>query len=563
MTPTCSPVATRAVTEILPLLSGTMQGFRVWMSKHGWVLLPCVLFVCVALQLLRRPGAALETEVLEGVVRGVIAANKESVKLRAVQQEHAQQLASLRAELKDMVEERKQLRRGQDDLRAQIQANRLQPGLTSEQPKRSLGVKQPPRDMLPDGAGCGPVTYGVTRAPEESPRDATPDDTRLCAQYNWKPLGRQERPRRLFLGALVANEERLIFELLAAETLDLVSAFAFVEANMTLDNKANPRELRFCRGSTEDGQWLRGLFAGKGASVSIAAYTDMTHAKRDELEYIIRETIASAWVEQGMTHNDVGVLVDADESFSHQFMQAMKRCDVPGFRLKQPNPCRNPKIVSNTLIMEGYFDCVWNGEHNRGFHPDAVIGQCLEALNPGVDNSKVRREWNWHVSGGVDRPEQDGLWNMADLKFREGASPLGQDKIVTGGEWPTAFHFHNFWGADSRGTKALQFKYAAYGHSLGDTEGMGLEDIASVFKDVAFMINCFKGIHNDARSTKYREPLFWRTKEYNDTDLSNRFPVPRLFYNKPELVARYFVTNLGNKASTSLSGVSVHTPPPV
>ena len=110
------------------------------------------------------------------------------------------------------------------------------------------------------------------------------------------------------------------------------------------------------------------------------------------------------------------------------------------------------------------------------------------------------------MSGGVDRVEQDGLWNLADLKFRAGASPL-MDKLVTGGEWPTAFHFHNFWGADSQGAKALQFKYAAYGHSLGDTKGMELEDIAAVFKDVAFMIRCFKGAQDDARSTKHLEPV--------------------------------------------------------
>ena len=515
---------------------------RLSRSRIGWIV---SLGLCgwLALQVYYR-GLHIppyESDVLTKIEQGMLAAKNENAELRAILQDHTQQLASLRAQIQATPEKSRS-----DKSRDRLQKAAPPDEGSADESRPDISTTQdtqlPKHDVLTGVANCGVKSQpAVAKAADEISRQATEDDTRLCAKYSWKPLGEQAQPRRVFLGALVADEERLVFELLAAETAGVVSAFAFVEGNMTLDSKSNPRKLRFCQGSSKDGKWLEELFSTEKAVVAIGAYTDMSEAHKGEIEYIVREAVTDIWVKQGMTHNDVGILVDADETFTHEIMQAMKRCDVPGWQSRRSNRCRRPKLVSNTVIMEGYFNCVWKTE--SGFHPDAVIGHCLEALNPQVDSSNVTRSWDWTI--GVDRDEQDGLWNMADYKFRDGAMPV-IDQIVTGGEWPTAFHFHNFWGADSGGVKALQFKYKAYGHSLGDTENMALGEIGEVFDDVEFMRKCFKGIPDEQRSQKHwTEKGFWLTNEYKESDLRYEFPVPQLFYTKPEVFhSKHFVNTI-------------------
>ena len=252
---------------------------RVWLSQHRCLLLTlCVAcgLVMILQRFTPRHTASLETEVLEGLVQGVISANKENHRLSLVQQQHSKELEILRTQLKSLDDERLQLQRRHQDLRTQIHANRLTPSSRMPHPSTppqptpkvtSSTAAVAPRDILQELPGCGGAASLVAQAPVNQAQESSERALSLCPRYNWVPLPAQQRSRRLFVGALVANEERLIYELLAAETLGLVSAFAFVESNMTLDGKAYPRELRFCQGNSADGKWLKELFSANGAAV--------------------------------------------------------------------------------------------------------------------------------------------------------------------------------------------------------------------------------------------------------------------------------------------------------
>ena len=194
----------------------------------------------------------------------------------------------------------------------------------------------------------------------------------------------------------------------------------------------------------------------------------------------------------GMQPEDVGVIADADETFTRDFLLAAKYCEIPALKTGPSQSCKQAKIVASTLIFEGGPECIWS---NRAwYHPDMVVGQCIDIIgdrNVHVPGKRVlrnkspipelaRSKSDVYKSGGLRAdPEMHTngiypLFNAGDFRF-EGHRSAPQQKMPGGYGWDsrhpaqpngyTGFHFHNFF--DDMG--AVRRKYYTYGHSDRNT----------------------------------------------------------------------------------------------
>jgi hypothetical protein len=213
-----------------------------------------------------------------------------------------------------------------------------------------------------------------------------------CASYNFEfqDIPNPKR-RRLFLGALIANDS---FETIKASSMEGFNVFhsvAFIESNTTQNH--TPRKWRFFgKEATENLALLHQLF-GPQTQVSVDYYT--TSLKKGEVDTLVmeafqREGIAHRWKMNGMMPDDVAILTDVDEFLSRDFLRALQICDVP--QLRNGQDCKEPKLIGSTLVFEGSPECSWKGR--RWYHPGmfmfiAVIR--FLSLNLSLVRSDIRR----------------------------------------------------------------------------------------------------------------------------------------------------------------------------
>lgn len=247
---------------------------------------------------------------------------------------------------------------------------------------------------------------------------------------------RERRERRLFYGTVVSAESWLVLELIAAELAGRVDVVVLLES--VVQHSGQPRKLRFAEGGP-DTPALLALFARHGLpSPTIAVWRDESAVKEPAVgvapvsrsgfgdagmqrQSAMREALARKWVDAGMTPSDVGIVADPDEAFTGEFMRALKECDVPPFRAS--HECDNVKIVGRAIVFEGFLNCAQGdraggrGAHFRWFHPDAIPGRCLAALNPGAAGARDRKRLvGWHG----ERAPKGALWTTEEVRTRAG-----------------------------------------------------------------------------------------------------------------------------------------------
>lgn len=239
------------------------------------------------------------------------------------------------------------------------------------------------------------------------------------------------------------------------------------------------------------------------------------------IQQVQRDRIVEVWKEQGMTTEDIGILSDADEVFSRDFLRALQICDVPRFRPGQD--CSSPKVVGSTLVFEGSPNCITS--NRRWFHPDAIIGECIHGIGNTTRNPPVPRSFmgvkgpfkgaasSWKSKDGSAAP----LWNGVDYRSREGGGIVKGP--VAAKHQLTAFHFHNFFVSQ----ETFSWKYINRGQNVRNADKLALEMIDP---DVMVMVNCATGQYRDAlpgvKYTQYEQNV---SSLYYDPSFVDFMPV--------------------------------------
>jgi hypothetical protein len=182
----------------------------------------------------------------------------------------------------------------------------------------------------------------------------------------------------------------------------------------------------------------------------------------------------------GMMPDDVAIVADTDEAFTRDFLRALQICDVPAFRNDQN--CHMAKLTSSSMVFESSSECITKGR--RWWHPNAVIGACVDQIGDSDLHPVAIREWtkgdkNESGTNSIKLKSshgcrqkgygQGGNYSLANYSIT-GNYPLwsGEDIRTAWGEVkvasrsPTAYHFHNFFDS----ANDIHFKYHTYGHSV-------------------------------------------------------------------------------------------------
>jgi hypothetical protein len=290
-----------------------------------------------------------------------------------------------------------------------------------------------------------------------------------------------------------------VLRALGTEVYNIFDTVSFVECNSTLN--MTPKKWKYYdpESPSQNLNTLHQLFGPK-TKVSVEYYAsslDDFFGRQSDLsfEYSQREGSLHRWTLNGMDVEDVGIISDADESFTRDFLRAMQICDVPEFRPNQD--CNKPKVIASTMVMESSPNCVT--KNRRWFHPDAILGECVEhvGLHPPAkreyrDRHGLRSEG--HISGNFsvywaeNRIEPESSfppWTAVDMR-RE---PGGSQHTSNDGS-PTGYHFHNYFTS----AEAIHVKYHTYGHAADDAMD---KPIWELHEDLQLAVDCANEVARD------------------------------------------------------------------
>mmetsp|Transcript_9512 Transcript_9512/g.15817 ORF Transcript_9512/g.15817 Transcript_9512/m.15817 type:complete len:226 (-) Transcript_9512:100-777(-) len=154
-----------------------------------------------------------------------------------------------------------------------------------------------------------------------------------CTRYGFQYQPGQ-RKRRIFFGAMVADEEYDLVRMHAAEVYGIYHYVALVESNST--HTATHRTLRFSNG-TEGYDIIHSGIFGPHTTVRLDVYLeDAFGAMEMDREEIQREEILKRWKKAGMQEDDVGLMADMDETFTRDFLLAAQTAKLPQAKSLRP-----------------------------------------------------------------------------------------------------------------------------------------------------------------------------------------------------------------------------------
>ena len=342
--------------------------------------------------------------------------------------------------------------------------------------------------------------------------------------YNPQPKKR----RRLFLGSLIADDSWHALGALAMESYGIYTAAVFVESNRT--QTGTPRDLRFVPGSEDYNLLVDNNLFGPNTNLLIDYYAYEGEVDGGGLirEHRQRAMILDLWKAAGMTEYDVGILSDADETPSRDFLRALQSCDFP--ELAPSQDCAAPKIVVAAKVFEGSPECMT--VTRKWMHPDIILGKCIEGI--GDDEYKLtvkqrQRAYAWRKDGFSAKlnytlwpknKKQYPLWNPADFRRDTGGFVIYYEDVdyLPFRMGHTGFHFHNYFET----THQLRTKYKTYGHPVKTADNMSVSEI---HPDLDLMADCVlgrsveKNKHNtlSTRLAQFegRVPVAYRLKGYS------------------------------------------------
>ena len=300
--------------------------------------------------------------------------------------------------------------------------------------------------------------------------------------------------RRVFMGSLIADDSWHTLATIAMETYGIYTAVAFVESNRTQTGK--PRKSRFVKGTLDHNLLLESNLFGPETEVLMEHFVHEEEVEGLGLirEHMQRDRILKLWKKAGMKLEDVGILTDADETVSRDFLRALQSCDFPQFDVETEN-CNAPKIAAASMVFEGSPECMT--VTRKWMHPDIILGKCIEGI--GDDSFKLtdderHRPFAWRKVNYTKKTNYSAwpkekttypLWNAADFRREQsGIKFIFEDvSYLRFRMGHTGFHFHNFFDT----TTQLRNKYKTYGHPIPEADNM---TISEIHPDLDLFVDC-------------------------------------------------------------------------
>ena len=341
-------------------------------------------------------------------------------------------------------------------------------------------------------------------------------------------------PRRIFYGALIADETMELLHVIAAETYQIYSGMVLIESNRTqsfvhtrewkhvmVDDTMNTTDPATMTTSRRQ-EMVASLFGIENVhQVRIKPFINEDETLRTLYrEHKQRDLIIQGWKELGMQPNDIGILADLDETFTRDYLRAIQTCrGIPQFQYDQ-HYCHpeSVKIAARTRVYESSPQCRTRDRY--WFHPDIILGHCIEGIGnerlhpraPRVSATSFVRapgfgqhcdDWHNNVTNNITQKYYP-LWNAADfrrtcsggrhafLKNRTNERKVSPDQH-------TAYHFHNFFIH----MNTTRYKYFSYGHA---DNKVYQKPIYNMSEDLLMMYNCVNNI-TDAKDQKWKRSL--------------------------------------------------------
>jgi Glycosyltransferase family 17 len=320
------------------------------------------------------------------------------------------------------------------------------------------------------------------------------DPLQRCQRYGYSYQPGMQR-RRIFYGSLIAEEPWELLEIVAAESHGIYAGMVFVESNRTQNN--DPRPVRRAN-NPEHIHQLKKLFGTPQLQVLLFV-KEKAKFKGIRREHAQRQEILRGWKEMGMQPNDVGILADADETFTRDFLRAAQECGIPHLNYTE-HECFTSKVklAASSRVFETSPECVTDA---RGwYHPDMMLGACIElignrSIHPIAFRDGPRRAHGYGRACSHDFSKITGkhpLWNAADFRMLCGVQAYRMDEDTSRSTY-TGFHFHNFFSDFN----ATRMKYFTYGHNVKANKAFAspLEDIGK--NDLKLMFHCARGEPDD------------------------------------------------------------------
>ncbi|KAG7370647.1 glycosyltransferase family 17 protein [Nitzschia inconspicua] len=319
-----------------------------------------------------------------------------------------------------------------------------------------------------------------------------------CRRYGFGMTakdGQPERPsRRIFYGALIADEPWELLDIIATETHGIFEGMVFVESNRTQMFFARP--IKWANKQTYIDQF-KDMFGVE--KLQIRDYVD----EDSSVEELFRETnqraeILKGWKELGMTKEDIGYIADTDESFTRDFLRAVQQCPYVEHFDYDAHKCSNnfekkSKLIGSTRVFESSPECVT--KDRNWFHPDMIIGACVEgigddSIHPRAQRSDgLLRDEGWASLGGdiqyLPNDSMYPLYSAGDFRMLDGGHIVESRDPNSSGH--SAFHLHNYL-ADFNATR---YKYLTYGHPDEEAMVKPLEELSA---DIRLLVRC---VHNE------------------------------------------------------------------
>ena len=344
------------------------------------------------------------------------------------------------------------------------------------------------------------------------------DPVARCRRYGFQYNPHQPK-RRIFYGSLIAEEPWELLEIVATEVYGIYHKMVFVESNRT--QNFDPRPVRRASDPQQQ-QQLQELFGTNQLEIKLYVNekSQFTGIRREHAQ---RQEILHGWKELGMTSDDIGLIADADETFSRDYLRAAQECDIPSLNYTY-HKCytSNVKIAASSRVFETSPECVT--ERRGWYHPEMVLGACIEqignrSVHPLAFRDGPRRAHGWGRACTHDFSNIKGnhpLWSASDFRMLCGQQTLLQDPTASN---YTGFHFHNFF----TNFNTTRIKYSTYGHPVRKAFSAPLEDIAK--NDLRLMYRCIKDIP-DVTDAKWKRvigginaslppiPIYFQDHEY-------------------------------------------------
>jgi hypothetical protein len=312
--------------------------------------------------------------------------------------------------------------------------------------------------------------------------------------------------RRVFMGSLIADDSWHTLATIAIETYGVYTAVAFVESNRT--QTGVPRKSRFVKDTLDHKLLVESNLFGPETEILLEHFSH--EEKVDGLglirEHMQRDRIIKLWIKAGMTPDDVGILTDADETVSRDFLRAVQSCDFPQFDAETEN-CDTPKVAVASMVFEGSPECMT--VTRKWMHPDIILGKCIDGIGDDsfkLTDDKRHRPLAWrktqftkigNYSGWPKEKTTYPLWNAADFRRDQGGHKFVFENVsyLRFKMGHTGFHFHNFFDT----TRQLRNKYRTYGHPVPEADNM---TISEIHPDLDLFVDCV--LNRNLTSNKHK-----------------------------------------------------------